>query len=66
MMGETKIETPENGAEFEVYLKSSGSFEKADKDERDTIVCDENGFCSDKGYAIRRIYRSSDERLGRS
>ena len=46
--GETKIETPENGAEFEVYLKSSGSFEKADKDERDTIVCDENGFAQTK------------------
>lgn len=46
--GKTKIETPENGAEFEVYLKSSGSFEKADKDERDTIVCDENGFAQTK------------------
>ena len=44
--GETQIETPEKGAEFQVYLKSSGSFVNADKDERDTIVCDEDGFAS--------------------
>ena len=42
--GETKIETPENGATFEIYLKSSGSFDSAEEDERDVIVCDENGF----------------------
>ena len=46
--GETQIETPEKGAEFQVYLKSSGSFVNADKDERDTIVCDEDGFASTK------------------
>ena len=46
--GETKIETPENGATFEIYLKSSGSFEAAEEDERDTIVCDENGFAQTK------------------
>ena len=31
--GDTKIETPEKGAEFQVYLKSAGSFVNADKDE---------------------------------
>lgn len=46
--GETQIETPEKGAEFQIYLKSSGSFVNADKDERDTIVCDEDGFASTK------------------
>lgn len=46
--GETQIETPEKGAEFQVYLKSAGSFVNADKDERDTIVCDEDGFASTK------------------
>ena len=58
--GETKIETPENGAEFEVYLKSSGSFEKADKDERDTIVCDENGFAQTKDmpYGIYTVHQT--------
>ena len=58
--GETKIETPENGAEFEVYLKSSGSFEKADKDERDTIVCDENGFAQTKDmpYGVYTVHQT--------
>ena len=42
--GETKIETPEVGAEFQVYLKSAGSFENADTDEKDIIVTDEYGF----------------------
>lgn len=46
--GETQIETPEKGAEFQIYLKSSGSFVNADKDERDTIVCDQDGFASSK------------------
>ena len=46
--GETQIETPEKGAEFQVYLKSAGSFVNADKDERDTIVCDQDGFASTK------------------
>ena len=58
--GETKIETPENGAEFELYLKSSGSFEKADKDERDTIVCDENGFAQTKDmpYGVYTVHQT--------
>ena len=58
--GETKIETPENGSEFEVYLKSSGSFEKADKDERDTIVCDENGFAQTKDmpYGVYTVHQT--------
>ena len=58
--GETKIETPENGAEFEVYLKSSGSFEKSDKDERDTIVCDENGFAQTKDmpYGVYTVHQT--------
>ena len=58
--GETKIETPEKGAEFEVYLKSSGSFEKADKDEKDTIVCDENGFAQTKDmpYGVYTVHQT--------
>ena len=58
--GETKIETPEKGAEFEIYLKSSGSFEKADKDERDTIVCDENGFAQTKDmpYGVYNVHQT--------
>jgi len=46
--GSTKIETPEVGAEFEVYLKSAGSYENAKETERDILVCDENGFAETK------------------
>ena len=58
--GETQIETPEKGAEFQVYLKSSGSFINADKDERDTIVCDEDGFASTKllPYGVYTVHQT--------
>ena len=46
--GSTKIETPEKGAEFQVYLKSAGSYNKAKATERDTLVCDEYGFAETK------------------
>ena len=46
--GSTKIETPEKGAEFQVYLKSSGSYAKAKESERDTLTCDEYGFAETK------------------
>lgn len=58
--GDTQIETPEKGAEFQVYLKSSGSFVNADKDERDTIVCDEDGFASTKllPYGVYTVHQT--------
>lgn len=46
--GSTKIETPEVGAELQVYLKSSGNYAKAKETERDTLVCDEYGFAETK------------------
>ena len=46
--GTTQIETPEEGAEFEVYLKSAGSFEAANEYEKDYLVCDENGYAATK------------------
>lgn len=46
--GSTKIETPEVGAEFEVYLKAAGSYENAKETERDILVCDEHGFAETK------------------
>ena len=46
--GTTQIETPEAGAEFEVYLKSSGSYESAKDSEKDYLVCDENDFAATK------------------
>lgn len=58
--GETQIETPEKGAEFQIYLKASGSFVNADKDERDTIVCDEDGFASTKllPYGVYTVHQT--------
>lgn len=58
--GDTKIETPEKGAEFQVYLKSAVSFVNADKDERDTIVCDEDGFASTKllPYGVYTVHQT--------
>lgn len=46
--GSTKIETPEVGAEFQVYMKSAGSYAKAKKTEKDTLICDEYGFAETK------------------
>lgn len=58
--GSTQIETPEKGAEFQVYLKSAGSYAKADNDERDTIVCDEDGFASTKlmPYGVYTVHQT--------
>lgn len=58
--GSTKIETPEVGAEFEVYLKAAGSYENAKETERDILVCDGNGFAESKDlpygeYTVRQI-----------
>lgn len=58
--GDTQIETPEKGAEFQIYLKSSGSFVNSDKDERDIIVCDEDGFASTKllPYGVYTVHQT--------
>ncbi len=59
--GETQIETPEEGAVFEVYLKSAGSFDAAEETERDTLICDENGFAQTKDmpYGIYTVHQTS-------
>ena len=58
--GSTKIETPEKGAEFQVYLKSSGSYAKATESERDTLVCDEYGFAETKDlpYGTHTVHQT--------
>ena len=58
--GSTQIETPEKGAEFQIYLKSADSFVNADEDERDTIVCDEYGFASSKllPYGVYTVHQT--------
>lgn len=59
--GETKIETPESGATFEIYLKSAGSYTASEEDERDIIVCDENGFGQTKNmpYGVYTVHQTS-------
>lgn len=59
--GETQIETPEEGAVFEVFLKSAGSYENAKETERDVLTCDENGFAQTKDmpygiYTVRQTF----------
>ena len=58
--GSTQVETPEKGAEFQIYLKSAGSFVNADEDERDTIVCDADGFASSKllPYGVYTVHQT--------
>ncbi len=58
--GETGIETPEAGAEFQIYLKSAGSYEAAKESERDVLVCDKNGFCQSKDlpYGIYTVHQT--------
>ncbi len=59
--GETKIETPEEGAVFAIYLKSSGSFDAAKETERDYLTCDENGFAQSKDmpYGVYTVHQVS-------
>ena len=58
--GSTQIEHPEVGAEFQVYLKSVGSYDKAKETERDTLMCDENGFAQTKDlpYGIYTVHQT--------
>ncbi len=57
--GETQLETPEVGAEFEVFLKSAGSYDAAKDTERDYLTCDENGFAQTKDlpYGIYTVHQ---------
>ena len=59
--GDTQIETPEEGAVFEVYLKSAGSFANANESERDTLTCDEKGFAQTKDlpYGVYTVHQVS-------
>lgn len=59
--GETKIETPESGAEFEVFLKAAGSYDNAKPAERDYLTCDDNGFAQTKEmpYGIYTVHQTA-------
>lgn len=56
----TALDTPEQGAEFEVYLKSSGSFAEAEETERDFLITDKYGFATTKKlpygtYTVKQV-----------
>ena len=59
--GSTKIETPEKGAKFEIFLKAAGSYKNAKETERDVIVCDEHGFGQTKmlPYGVYTVHQVS-------
>ena len=59
--GDTQLETPEEGAEFAVYLKSAGSYDAAKESERDYLTCDENGFAQTRQlpYGIYTVHQVS-------
>ena len=55
-----KVENLETGAEFEVYLKSAGNYDKAKETERDYLTTDENGFAQTKDmpYGIYTVHQT--------
>ena len=59
--GDTQIETPEEGAVFQIYLKASGSYEAAKESEKDVLECDENGFAQSKNlpYGVYTVHQVS-------
>ncbi len=55
------VEQPEEGAVFQIYLKSAGSFENAKESERDILVSDADGFCISKDLPYGRYVVSQTE-----
>ena len=58
--GDTQIETEEAGAEFEIYLKSAGSYANAKETERDYLITNEYGYAESKllpygVYTVKQI-----------
>ena len=55
------IERPEEGAQFQIFLSSAGSYDAAKSSERDLLVTDSDGFASSKQlpygrYTVHQIY----------
>lgn len=62
---ENVVENLEPGAEFEIFLKSAGSFENAKDSEKDYLITDENGFAESKFlpygvYTVRQTKTVND------
>ena len=58
--GDTQVETPEPDAQFEIYLKSAGSYANAKDSEKDFITTDEHGFAQSKSlpYGIYTVHQT--------
>ncbi len=62
---ENVVENLEMGAEFEIYLKSAGSYDNAKDSEKDYLITDENGFAESKFmpygvYTVRQTKTVND------
>ncbi len=62
---ENVVENLETGAEFEIFLKSAGSFDAAKESEKDYLITDENGFAESKlmpygVYTVRQTKTVND------
>ena len=57
---ENVVENLEKGAEFEVYLKSAGSYSNAKDSEKDYLITNENGFAETKlmPYGIYVVHQT--------
>ena len=58
---EVQIEQPEEGAEFQVYLASAGSYENAKESERDLLTTDSYGFARSKDlpYGLYVVHQTA-------
>lgn len=58
---EVQIEQPEEGAEFQVYLASAGSYENAKETERDLLITDSHGFARSKDlpYGLYVVHQTA-------
>ena len=57
---EVQIEQPEEGAEFQIYLASAGSYENAKESERDLLITDSHGFAKSKSmpYGLYVVHQT--------
>ena len=58
---EVQIEQPEEGAEFQVYLASAGSYGNAKETERDLLITDSYGFARSKDlpYGLYVVHQTA-------
>lgn len=55
-----QIEQPEEGAQFQIYLASAGSYENAKETERDLLTTDSHGFAQSKSmpYGLYVVHQT--------